>query len=244
MPSEEERHSQRYADAIRAARSGGTTTFQSWFNRAESIEEALRRGFWDFSVHILVPEVTARISDPGALTALEIGYGGGRLLNAAASFFGRVVGVDVHEEHEAVAALLASCGRDNVELIRTDGRTIPLPDESVDFAYSFIVLQHLDSVETFERYISETHRVLRRDGIAQLYFGRLATRNPLRRFREIAGAPVNHVSLELAPRAAARMCGRAGFQVIGRGISHKNVPDGYPDDVGGQSYVTLAKTAR
>jgi SAM-dependent methyltransferase len=242
MPSEEENHSQLYADAIRAARDEGAAAFQSWFNRAESIDEAFRRGFWDFSVHILVPEVTARISNPGALTALEIGYGGGRLLNAAASFFGRAVGVDVHDEHEAVAALLASCGRDNVELMRTDGRAIPLPDESVDFAYSFIVLQHLHSVDAFERYVSETHRVLRRGGVAQLYFGRLATRNPLLRFREIADAPVNHVSLELAPRTAARICRRAGFSVIGRGTSYKNVPDGYPADAGGQSYVTLAKT--
>lgn len=243
MPSDrEQRHSELYSDAIHAARSEGSTSFQSWFNRAESVDEALRRGYWDFALHFLVPEVAARISDPTSLTALEIGYGGGRLLNAAASFFGRVVGIDVHDEHETVAALMESRGRDNVELIRTDGRTIPLPDESVDFVYSFIVLQHLPSVATFEQYVAETHRVLGRDGIAQLYFGRLTSRDPRRQFREIPNAPVNHVSLELAPRAAARMCRSAGFDVIGRGISHKNVPDGYPTVIGGQSYVTLAKS--
>ena len=81
MPVDEEAHFRRYADAIHAARAAGTDTFQSWFNTSESIEESLRRGYWDFALHILTPGVARRIADPGSLTALEIGYGGGRLLN-------------------------------------------------------------------------------------------------------------------------------------------------------------------
>lgn len=241
VPADEEAHNRRYADAIGAARAGGADEFQNWFNRSASVEESLRRGFWDFAVHVLTPSVVRRLADPGSLTALEIGYGGGRLLNAAASYFGRVVGVDVHEEAEAVGELLAAIGRDNVELLHTDGRTIPLPDASIDVVYSFIVLQHLPSLDVFRTYVDESHRVLRPGGVAQLYFGRLTGRNPLRRMREIPDAPVNHVSLELAPRHAARLCRQAGFDVVGRGVSHKNVPDGYPDAVGGQAYVTLVK---
>ncbi|TMK26818.1 MAG: class I SAM-dependent methyltransferase, partial [Actinobacteria bacterium] len=158
------------------------------------------RGYWDFALHILTPGVARRIADPGSLTALEIGYGGGRLLNAAASFFGRAIGIDVHDEAESVSALLADCGRRNVELHQTDGRGIPLPDETIDFVYSFIVLQHLPSLDAFRRYVEETHRVLRPGGIAQLYFGKLAGRSPLRRVRETPAAPVNDVSLELSPR--------------------------------------------
>lgn len=241
MASGDERHARRYADAIRAAQTQGDEQFQSWFNESESVDESMRRGYWDFSVHVLVPEVVERLAAPSALTALEIGYGGGRLVNAAASYFGRVVGIDVHDERDAVAALLARLGRDTVELLQTDGLTIPLGDRSVDFVYSFIVLQHLPAIASFDRYLAETRRVLRDGGVAQLYFGRLTGRNPRRRFREIPDAPVNHVSLELAPRHAERLCRRAGFRVVGRGRSHKNAPDGYPGAVGGQAYVTLVK---
>lgn len=241
MPVDEDAHNRRYAEAINAARGGGADAFQSWFNRSSSVDESLRRGYWDFAVHILRPEVVRHLRDPGSLTALEIGYGGGRLMNAAASFFGRAVGVDVHDEVDAVADLMAACGHDNVELLRTDGRALPLPDGAVDFVYSFIVLQHLPSLDVFRDYMAESHRVLRDGGVAQLYYARLTGRNPVRRVREIPGAAVNHVSLELAPRHVAQLCRNAGFDIAGRGISHKNVPDGYPDALGGQRYVTLVK---
>lgn len=241
MSEDEEAHNRRYAEAINAARGEGADAFQKWFNRSSSLDESLRRGYWDFAVHILTPEVVRNLADPGSLTALEIGYGGGRLLNAAASFFGRAVGVDVHEEADAVAGLMTACGHDNVELLGTDGRALPLPNGAVDLIYSFIVLQHLPSLEVFREYVAESHRVLRDEGVAQLYFARLTGRNPVRRVREIPGAAVNHVSLELAPRYVARLCRNVGFDVVGRGASHKNVPDGYPDAVGGQSYVTLVK---
>jgi SAM-dependent methyltransferase len=241
MSPSEEQHVRSYADAIHAVRMAGDAQFQGWFDKSESIDESIRRGYWDIAVHVLVPEVVERIADPSALTVLEIGYGGGRLMNAAAAYFGRVIGIDVHEERDAVSSFLAGLGRNNVELLQTDGRSIPLADQSIDLVYSFIVLQHLPLLASFDRYLAETRRVLRNDGVAQLYFGRLVGRNPLKRFREIPDAPVNHVSLELAPRHAARRCRRAGFRVVGHGVSHKQVPDGYPRVVGGQAYVTLVK---
>ncbi len=241
MPGGEDAHYRLYADAIHAARAKGEDAFQNWFDRSESVDESLRQGHWDFAVHILRPEVVARLAHPGSLTALEIGYGGGRLLNASACFFGTALGIDVHEEEAAVASLLAQLGRDNVRLIRTDGSTIPVPDESIDFVYSFIVLQHLPSVQAFRRYVTETHRVLRPGGLAQLYVGKLAGRNIVRRFLELPEAPVNDVSLQLAPRYAARICRNAGFGLVGRGVSYRNVPDGYPRAAGGQVYLTLVK---
>jgi ubiquinone/menaquinone biosynthesis C-methylase UbiE len=238
---DEETHRQGYVEAIHAARTAGDDAFQNWFNKSGTVEESLRRGYWDFAFHVLTKEVVDRLADPGSLTALEIGYGGGRLLNAAACFFGAAIGIDVHAEAAAVAALLAEQGRRNVELLHTDGRTVPLPDESVDFVYSFIVLQHLPSLAEFESYLSEAHRVLRPGGVGQLYFGRLTGKSRLRSFREIPDAQVNHVSLALSPRYAARLCRKAGFSVVGRGVSYKNVPEGYPSIRGGQGYVTLVK---
>ncbi|MCX7934984.1 MAG: hypothetical protein N3A66_06965 [Planctomycetota bacterium] len=78
-------HIERWNTAIRAAAAQGETAFQSWFNQAESVAQATVRGYWDFAVHILTSAVCAAIREPEKLTALEIGYGGGRLLNASHS---------------------------------------------------------------------------------------------------------------------------------------------------------------
>ena len=240
MTDDDRTHRERYAGAIREARGAGDDRFHAWFNDAVSEEEAMRRGYWDFALHILTPPVCQRIAEPAALTALEIGYGGGRLVNAAASYFGRVVGIDVHDELDQVAALLERRGHTNVTLLKTDGSSIGVDDGSVDLVYSFIVLQHLPRYEAFVRYLEETHRVLADGGVAQLYYGRLKSRDPRRRYREI-DAPVNQISLQVAPRHVHRLCRRIGFDVLARGHSYKNVPDGYPRVPGGQAAVTLVK---
>jgi SAM-dependent methyltransferase len=235
-------HAGRYADAIHDARVQGTDAFQSWFDDSPSEAESVRRGFWDFAFHILTPAVVARIAQPAEATALEIGYGGGRLLNAAACFFGRAIGIDVHREAAEVEAFLHRHGRENTELLQSDGASIPVESGTVDLVYSFIVLQHLPDHDSFASYLSEARRVLRSGGTAQLYYGRLASRDPRRRYREI-DSPVNHVSLELAPRHARRLARDAGFEVVDERRSFKRVPDGYPKDRGGQAAMTLAVRA-
>lgn len=232
-------HVDRYASAIGEARAQGADAFQAWFDDSPSEEESVRRGFWDFALHVLTPAACRRLARPGESTALEIGYGGGRLLNAAGSFFGRAIGVDIHGEAAAVETFLRRQGRENVSLLQSDGASIPVESGSVDFVYSFIVLQHLPDHDTFVAYLRETRRVLRPGGTAQLYYGRLASRNPRRRYREI-DAPVNHVSLQLAPRHARRLARAAGLAVVAEQVSYKRVPDGYPHARGGQAGMTLA----
>jgi SAM-dependent methyltransferase len=238
--NDDEAHRQRYSKAIRDARDAGGDSFQSWFNRADSEEAAFRQGFWDFAFHILTRPVYEHIEGPGALTALEIGCGGGRLLNAAAEFFGHAIGIDVHGELDAVGEMLAARGRTNVTLLQTDGTRIPVDDASVDFVYSFIVLQHLPRFDALVRYVEETHRVLRPGGVAQLYYAKLHSHDPRRRYREI-DAPVNHVSLAVAPRELKRLARAAGFTVVATGGSVKRAPDGHPDKPGGQVHATLLK---
>lgn len=237
----DEEHRRRYSEAIRGACRQGADAFQSWFDTTTDEADALRRGHWDFALHILTPKVCELLSEPGSLTALEIGYGGGRLLNAAAAFFGHVKGVDIHDEQEAVRALLDRLGRTNTELLRGSG-DIPVTDESVDFVYSFIVLQHLPRFDAFIRYMRETFRVLRPGGIAQLYYGRLSSRDPRVTYIEIEGEP-NDMSLVMTPRAVRGVCRKAGLRVVDSGASYKRVPDGYRDSTGAQSYVTLVKPA-
>jgi SAM-dependent methyltransferase len=223
--------SEKYVEAVRQAREAGPDTFHAWF------DPAARQGWWDFAVHVLTPSVLARLSRPYELTALEIGYGGGRLLNPACAFFGEAIGVDVHEEEEEVRRFLAGEGRTNFRLVRGPGDALPVEDGSVDFVYSFIVLQHLPSFRVFERYVAETARVLRSGGVAQLYYGRLG--RPFGRV-ERPEVPANDVSLLVGPLTVWGVARRAGLRRVGSGRSYRHVPDGFPRK-GGQSFVTLLK---
>lgn len=242
-------HKERYANAIRQAHNEGAAPFQSWFNQSENIQESVMRGFWDFAIHILTPEVCSYINAPKAATALEIGYGGGRILNAACCFFSQAIGVDIHEEEEAVAAFLREQGKTNFRLLRTSGRTIDVEAGHLDLVYSFIALQHLPTFEVFEAYLRESFRCLKPGGIAQLYFGRYATKlsgkerwkNYWRGYKEITNAPVNHTSLVIRVVKAARTSREIGFELLASGCSYKRVPDGYPAMSGGQNYITLRK---
>jgi SAM-dependent methyltransferase len=236
----DETHRTRYADAIHAACLRGEDAFQDWFNSAESADAAIRAGYWDFALHVLTPAVCAHLPEPSSATALEIGYGGGRLLNAAATFFGRAVGVDIHGEQSAVRGFLDRQGRTNAELVTTSGDTLPVETASVDLVYSFIVLQHLPRHDVLVRYLAETSRVLRPGGVAQLYYGRLRSRNPFERYRE-SDVDANQVSLAVAPRHMRRISREAGFRVVARGTSYRNVPAGYPGERGIQGCVTLLK---
>src|SRR5437773_11604805 len=75
--------------------------------------------------------------------------------------FGHVTAVDVSKE-------IIDRGRinladlHNVTLILGDGATLSaVPDESHDFAFSFIVFQHIPSTEVIASYCREIRRVLR-----------------------------------------------------------------------------------
>ncbi len=243
-------HQRQYQQAIRQARLQGALAFQAWFNRevSHTLQQVITRGYWDFTCHILTPTVTRYIERPEEQTALEIGYGGGRLLNAAASYFQHVIGIDIHHEHAAARAFLASQGKHNVQLLTTDGQRITAASNSIDFIYSFIVLQHLPTFATFVRYIAETARCLKPGGVAQLYYGNYARLHPLLRvrhvlrgYREVAGKPANHITLTIRRATARRVCTRAGLRVLETGRSYYRVPDGYPARRGGQCYLTLIK---
>lgn len=220
-------HVAKYREAIGKAAKSGDLSFQQWFCKSSSLKQSEVRGFWDFAVHILTPKVIAEISDPENKTALEIGYGGGRLLRAAGCFFGKEIGVDIHDSLPNIPG---------VTLLTGDGKTIPVESETVDFVYSFIVFLHLQSFEAFVSYLNDTHRVLKRGGIAQLYFG----------LKDGDGyccsvTPANHASLDISQKTAEAEAEKAGFQVIDLGRSYKSVPNGFPNVIGQQGYMTLKK---
>ena len=106
--------------------------FLSWFNTARNPQESYMSGWWDFSFHILRPRLIDLVAEPYDKTVLEIGYGAGWLLVPACHYFRYCIGVDIHPFRDKVDALVRARGVTNFELYRTDGRTIPLDDRTVD----------------------------------------------------------------------------------------------------------------
>jgi ubiquinone/menaquinone biosynthesis C-methylase UbiE len=102
---------------------------------------------------------------PLDLRMLEIGCGVGRMTRMLARIFGHVTGVDISEEmirqaRENTADL------ENVDLLVGDGCTLAgLPDDGYDFAYSFIVFQHIPAYSVMASYCQEVYRVLKSRGL-------------------------------------------------------------------------------
>lgn len=227
--------------------------------------EQIVRGQWDWSLQILrgpVPKFLKRTSDK---TALEIGYGGGRLLAAASRYFKFVYGVDVHHSSALVEQMLIESGIRNFNLLTTDGSSIPLEKETIDFVYSFIVMMHFHDHTVFERYMSEIARVLRPGGVAQLFFGRpfswrtwiLPTwAQPMafileslpetfvcdvlwKGYREVPSESTG-TTLMVSYRKAKEIALKNQLKIVGTGPSYYRLPEQYPR-LGSQRFVTLIK---
>lgn len=240
-----------------ARRAGDSDAFFTFFDGAADEEEAFIRGAWDFSIHIAAL-LNGLVHAPKEKTALEIGYGGGRLLAAAARHFRHAIGVDVHGETALVRDALARRGIDNVTLHQTDGRHIPLADAAVDVVYSFIVFQHMDAIEVVEDNITEACRCLRPGGVAVFYVGRMSRlsynnssrlrlwldrlieRLPIGAPYRCVEARVNETSLMISNRHLQSRMRAAGFEILRSDVSRRSVPDA-GQLYGGQSCVVARK---
>lgn len=101
--------------------------------------------------------------DPAA-AVLEIGCGVGRLLRPLEARVRMVWGVDIAPTMiEQGRVHLASAP--NVRLHVTTGRLEMIASQSLDFAYSFIVFQHIPSKAAISTYLGEAARTLKRGGI-------------------------------------------------------------------------------
>lgn len=99
------------------------------------------------------------------MRALEIGCGAGRMTRAMAAVFGEVHAVDISAEMIALAKQNLS-DLQNVSLYKNNGTDLSeLPDRSCDFAFSYIVFQHIPSLGVIENYIREVHRCLKPDAV-------------------------------------------------------------------------------
>lgn len=197
-------------------------------------------GWWDFYFHMLKPEVIGLLGEPFEKTALEIGYGAGRLLVPACHFFRHCVGIDIHPYRKKVEELMRQRGATNFTLYETDGYSIPLEDDSIDFIYSFIVLQHLPTIDSLRKYLEESNRVLRHNSVAILYMGYLPGRFR-KRYVDLqtrSVSTVRQVTLQLTIPLALTLLRNTGFQVVDCNRSQKKP---WRVDLGGQFYCVVKK---
>jgi ubiquinone/menaquinone biosynthesis C-methylase UbiE len=107
---------------------------------------------------------------PAGKTMLELGCGVGRMTHAFAARFGHVLAVDVSTQMIDRARQILQKVQ-NISWIRANGEDLgAVRSESVDFAFSYLVFQHLPNGKAVCGYIRELFRVLKESGICLFQF--------------------------------------------------------------------------
>ena len=142
---------------------------------------------------------------PLDLMALEIGCGVGRMTRMLSRIFGHITAVDVSKEMiDRGRANLADLV--NVTLILGDGATLSaLSDASHDFAFSFIVFQHIPSTEVIASYCREVRRVLRPGSLFKFQVNGVV-------WDRHGSPPDTWVGVSFDEADAQRLCQQSGFQ--------------------------------
>lgn len=141
--------------------------YQNWFDTCESVKSAFSRGHIDFYSKILSPDIYQLLGDPRDKTSLEIGFGGGRLINAASHVFKRSVGIDVLSK-SCIEKTRSFMDNENVSLLNYKDMEEIL-DNSIDFAYSFIVFQHFTKIDYFHMYVDMFSRKMKKGAVGVIY---------------------------------------------------------------------------
>jgi ubiquinone/menaquinone biosynthesis C-methylase UbiE len=135
-------------------------------------EAGTKHGGWKLEEFLATGEVEidealavgARFGLPAQMDrALDFGCGVGRLSRAMASRFGSVVGIDISTEMLRQASALNHCPNCSFTTINSD--VLPFGDDTFDFVYTAIVLQHVTSRKLISAYLRQFARVLRRRGL-------------------------------------------------------------------------------
>lgn len=100
----------------------------------------------------------------------ELGCGAGRMTRAFAPRFHSITAIDISEEMQSRAKKLFS-GYPNVKWVLTEGTSLAAIDsDSLDFVFSYLVLQHYPTVDLIAASIREMVRVLRPGGVFLFQF--------------------------------------------------------------------------
>jgi ubiquinone/menaquinone biosynthesis C-methylase UbiE len=128
-----------------------------------NVEAFLQSGEEDFQ-KLVVPVLRRNKMPETGRTMLELGCGAGRMTGSFASRFERVLAVDISEQMLARAKQIHA-DSSHIDWKLSNGTDLSgIPDGAVDFAFSYIVLQHLPQEALAFHYIQEILRVLKPGG--------------------------------------------------------------------------------
>jgi ubiquinone/menaquinone biosynthesis C-methylase UbiE len=104
---------------------------------------------------------------------LDLGAGIGRMARAVAPYCQRIVLVDASGSMLR-RARRALRGVPNADFVRSTGSSLTgIDDASIDFVYSYLVLQHIEREDVI-RYFAEVVRILKPDGVFRFQVPNLA----------------------------------------------------------------------
>ncbi|MGH9714563.1 MAG: class I SAM-dependent methyltransferase [Candidatus Acidiferrales bacterium] len=102
---------------------------------------------------------------PDGKTMLELGCGAGRMTGSFAGQFASAIGFDVSNEMLALARALHQTA-ENIKWVQGNGADLSnVRSASIDFVFSYLVLQHLPEEALVHTYLREILRVLKDGGI-------------------------------------------------------------------------------
>lgn len=208
-------------------RAGANPRFYIRADRSDWTDDAfLDSGEADVA-HFVDP-VLDLVAERGA--ALDVGCGLGRLSRALSSRFDHVHAVDISPVMISGARSFTPPPPGNIAFSVCPGDgSLPIDTRSIDFAFSYLVFQHLPSVALMRSSLHDLARVLVPRGIARLQFnGRhrsLADRCSVgivpsdrvpvvHRKPRLRVDPHDHMGAVLTARRAGRMAHRAGLDVL------------------------------
>lgn len=145
----------------------------NWFDSVNSFEEYLSTGHVDFFNRILTIDMYKYLGNPIEKNSLEIGFGGGRLICAATNVFKHSYGIDIIDEDcmKKTEELIKKTNKNNFTLLHRKNID-KIPNNSIDFVYSFIVFQHFSGIDEVINYLKFIKKVLKKSGCGILYFGK------------------------------------------------------------------------
>jgi ubiquinone/menaquinone biosynthesis C-methylase UbiE len=146
---------------------------------------------------------------PDGASMLEVGCGAGRMTGSFARRFATVNALDISTKMQDLAKENLAEFR-NIQWVIGDGTTLSaVPSDSVDFAFSYLVLQHLPTEDLVLTYIREMVRVLKPGGLFLFQFN--GTKRPTMNWKgRLAWSAVDFLwvfNLRGASHALARLLG-------------------------------------
>jgi len=158
---------------------------------------------------LVEPVVTRLGFTPGERAMAELGCGAGRMTRAFARRFRSVTAIDISEEMQARAKSYLK-DFSNVRWLLTEAVSLAgVEDGSMDFVFSYLVLQHYPSAELVAGSIQEMMRILRPGGAFLFQFNGSpqANMNWKGRFVSAALDGLCSVGLKSFAQSCARVAG-------------------------------------